>query len=245
MPNLVCADRADDLLGRNAVGLLSPRPHELDAAARHDERLEAISAQVREQFLHRHVDEIRVGPIEAADAEPSRASRGSSCRSRDGHAGVGDGREAAGSASDPIAASAVVIACHQRLECRIVLPLGMFRRRCLHLVEHEQRPGSRAAARPTACRRCRTPRCGLRVRRKSDAPGVVTSVDELDDRLLRGALVPRGEWLREREAAQRQQRREDGEPPRFRRRAHHAGNRNVTTNLAPQPCGAVAGPSAQ
>src|SRR6185295_5157615 len=39
---------ADDLLGGNAVGLLGPGPHELDRAARDDEGLEAICAQISE-----------------------------------------------------------------------------------------------------------------------------------------------------------------------------------------------------
>ena len=46
---------ADHLLGRNAVDLLGPGAHELDAAARDDEGLEAVGAQVGQQFLHRLV----------------------------------------------------------------------------------------------------------------------------------------------------------------------------------------------
>ena len=55
---------ADDLLGRDAVDPLGPRPHELDAAAGDDERLEAVGAQVGEQLQHRLVDQLGVGPLE-------------------------------------------------------------------------------------------------------------------------------------------------------------------------------------
>ncbi len=51
---------ADDLLRRNAIDLLRPGPHELDAAAGDDERLEIIGAQVGEQFKHRLVDHLGI-----------------------------------------------------------------------------------------------------------------------------------------------------------------------------------------
>ena len=62
-----CAlDRAaDHLLGRDAVGLLGPGPHEVDAAAGDDEGLEAVRAQVGQQLEHRLVDQLGVGPVEA------------------------------------------------------------------------------------------------------------------------------------------------------------------------------------
>ena len=41
-----------------------PRPHELDAAAGDDERLEAVGPQVREQLEHRLVDALGVRPVE-------------------------------------------------------------------------------------------------------------------------------------------------------------------------------------
>ena len=61
-----CLDRrADDLLRRNAVDALGPRAHELDAAARDDEGLEAVGAQVGQQLEHRLVDQLGVRPLEA------------------------------------------------------------------------------------------------------------------------------------------------------------------------------------
>ena len=54
------AAAADDLLGRDAVDLLRPRAHELDAAAGDDEGLEAVRAQVGEQLEHRLIDHLGV-----------------------------------------------------------------------------------------------------------------------------------------------------------------------------------------
>ena len=56
------ADAAPDhLLRRHAVSLLGPWAHELDAAARDDEGLEAVRAQEGEQLEHRPVDALGVG----------------------------------------------------------------------------------------------------------------------------------------------------------------------------------------
>lgn len=60
----LCFDAAtDDLLGRNAVDLLRPRAHELDAAAGNDEGLEAVRAQVGEHFKHRLIDHLGKRPL--------------------------------------------------------------------------------------------------------------------------------------------------------------------------------------
>ncbi len=55
---------ADDLLGRNAVDTLGPRPHELDASARDDPGLEPVRAKVVEQLQHRSKGQLRVRPVE-------------------------------------------------------------------------------------------------------------------------------------------------------------------------------------
>ena len=49
---------ADDLFRRDAIDLLRPRAHELDAAAGDDEVLEAVRAQVGEHFEHRLIDHV-------------------------------------------------------------------------------------------------------------------------------------------------------------------------------------------
>lgn len=53
---------ADKLLGRDAVHALRPWAHELDAAARDDECLESVRAQVCEQLQHRLIDHFRLEP---------------------------------------------------------------------------------------------------------------------------------------------------------------------------------------
>ena len=85
--NRVLPLAADDLLGRNAVDPFGPRPHELDAAAGDDERLEAVRAQVGQQLEHRLVDHLGVEPLDArmlrgADpvADDLRRTRRWSCR---------------------------------------------------------------------------------------------------------------------------------------------------------------------
>jgi hypothetical protein len=59
------AGGADHLFWRNAVDLLHPRAHELDAATGDDESLEAVGAQVVQQLQHRLEDQLGVGPVEA------------------------------------------------------------------------------------------------------------------------------------------------------------------------------------
>ena len=49
---------ADDLFRRDAIDLLRPRAHELDAAAGDDEGLEAVRAQVGEHFEHRLIGHV-------------------------------------------------------------------------------------------------------------------------------------------------------------------------------------------
>ncbi len=47
---------ADDLVRRDAIDAFRPRPHELDAAAGDDEGLEAVGAQIGQQFEHGLID---------------------------------------------------------------------------------------------------------------------------------------------------------------------------------------------
>src|SRR5580698_5970718 len=48
---------ADDLFGRDTVRLLGPRTHESYFAAGDDEGLEAVAAEVGEEFDHRLIDQ--------------------------------------------------------------------------------------------------------------------------------------------------------------------------------------------
>ena len=127
---------ADDLLGRDAVDLLRPRPHELDAAAGDDERLEAVRAQIGEQLEHRLVDQLGVGPLEP------RMSRGREPIGDDllelvgGHAGVGrhDDFQQALLAG---CGKRLHVALEHRLERLLVFPFRMLRRQRLDAVERE------------------------------------------------------------------------------------------------------------
>ena len=85
------------------------------------------------------------------------------------------------------------VALEQRRERLLVLPLGMLRRQRLHAVEREERAGSTSAARPRACRRCRRWRCARPAGTKSGAAFLRDLRDEVDDGLLRRAVVPRGQ----------------------------------------------------
>lgn len=54
------ASAADDLLRRNAIDALGPRPHELDAATGNDVGFETVRTQIGKQFQHRLIDHLRV-----------------------------------------------------------------------------------------------------------------------------------------------------------------------------------------
>src|SRR6266516_341313 len=56
---------AHHLLRWNTVALVGEDSHELHAAARNDEGLEAVGAQIGEEFQHGLINEIGVGPVEA------------------------------------------------------------------------------------------------------------------------------------------------------------------------------------
>ena len=161
---------ADDLLRRDAIGLLRPHAHELDAAAGDDEVLEAVRAQIGEHFEHRligHVEEALAGLRMFRGGDPVlddlRKLVG-------GHAGVRGHEEF----HEPVVAAferRFHIALEQRGERFLGLPLGMLRRERLHAVRPRSKTGPAPAARTRACRRCRTRRC-VRGRARSPASRV-------------------------------------------------------------------------
>ena len=51
-----------DVFGRNPVDLLSLMAHEIDAATRDDEGLEAACLKVGDQFQHRLINHLRMEP---------------------------------------------------------------------------------------------------------------------------------------------------------------------------------------
>ena len=127
---------ADDLFRRDAVNLLRPRAHELDAAAGDDEVLEAVRAQVGEQFEHRLIDHF------GEELAGLRMFRGGDPVLDDllefhrGHARV-RGHEEFQERVVAAGERGFQIALEQRGERFLGLPLGMLRRERLHAVERE------------------------------------------------------------------------------------------------------------
>src|SRR5215213_8485166 len=56
------AAATNNLFGRDAIGGFNPRPHELNAAARHDERFETVRAEIIQHLKHRLVDALVIRP---------------------------------------------------------------------------------------------------------------------------------------------------------------------------------------
>ena len=118
------AGRADHLLGRNAVDLLGQGAHELDAAARHDEGLEAVGAQVLQQLEHRLIDEIGIGPVEARVPRARDPARDRLREFVGRHAGM-RGRDDLEQALLAGRRQRLQVVFEHRLERLLRLPLGM------------------------------------------------------------------------------------------------------------------------
>ncbi len=183
--------RADHLLRRDAIGLLGPWPHELDAAARHDESLVAVRAQAGEQLDHRLVHHLR-----------DRALRDGILRGRNPvlddllelvgrHAGVRRHHDL----EQRLVASgecALEIALQHRRIRLLRLPLGMLRRQGLDAVEREQTLHVHRLLGPQ--RAVVVERCDALVRRDVVGTRLVGGLaDELNDRLFRRPVGPRRE----------------------------------------------------
>ena len=127
---------AHHLLGRNAVDALGPRAHELDAAARDDEGLEAVGAQIGEQLQHRLVDQLGVGPLPAAVARGRDPVRDDLLELGGRHAGMrrGDDLHQAPFAG---CGQRFHVAFEHGLERLLVLPARVLRRQRLDAVERE------------------------------------------------------------------------------------------------------------
>ena len=111
--------------------------HELDAAARDDEGLEAVRAQVGEQLEHGLVDQLGVGPVEPRMSRGGEPVEDAAVELLHRHARVrcrhhleqallahrGDGLD---------------VALEQRLEGLPGLPFGVLRRQRLHAVDRER-----------------------------------------------------------------------------------------------------------
>jgi hypothetical protein len=175
-------------LRRDAVGAGYPRPHEIDAAARDDERFEFIGAQIREQFMHRLVGALVIRamkPRMTGRAHP-RPYRG--LKLVDGHAGMRDGQHV----EQPLLAGGAKflhIAGKNQVEWLFLFPFRMVLgarldavKRKDHLEVHRLLAPQRAVV--VECRdaqmRGHILGCGL----------VCRLVDERDDGLLHRSCIP-------------------------------------------------------
>ena len=127
---------ADDLLRRDAVDALAPLTQELDAAARDDEVLEPVGAQVGEQFEHRLVGHFGEEPAGLRMLRGGDPILDDPPELHGGHARVGghddfEQRLVAGGERGP------QVPLEQRGERFRGLPLGVLRRKGLHTVECE------------------------------------------------------------------------------------------------------------
>ena len=175
--------RADHLLGRNAVDPLGPRPHELDAAAGDDERLEAVGAKICEQLDHRLIDELVVRPIEAR--MPGRGEPvGDDLANSSVVMPVCVAAMISSRPFSPAAASAFMSPSRTALNGCCVFHSG-----CCGAIaltrSNAKAPENTSAARTTACRHCRTPRCARRAARNPAAFVVTRPTKSVMDVLQR------------------------------------------------------------
>jgi hypothetical protein len=199
---------ADDLLGRDPVDLLGPRPHELDAPAGDDVGLEPVGSKVREQFEHRLVHHLRVrpsGPGVSRLGDPV-GHRLAELLGR--HAGVRRRHHL----EDPLLAarqSGLQVPFQQGGEGLARLPLGMARRECLDPVDGERELDVHRLLDPErAVVVERGDPLGGRHEVGRSVPG--DSVDEGKDGLPGGRVVPRRQRRGRVEGRSRQQRGGEG-----------------------------------
>ena len=179
---------AHHLLGWDAVGRLGPGPHEIDPAARHDEGLEAVPAQVGQQLDHRLVDQPGIGPVEARVAGGGQPVGDLGGKGFGGDAGVRRHDDL----DDALLAGGRerrLVAVQRRLERLGVAPFGMLRRQRLEPVEREHALGVDRLLDPE---RAVIVEHGdpLGLRHEVGAALRRDRGNEIDDRRLRRAVVP-------------------------------------------------------
>ena len=176
------------LFGHNPIGLLGPRPHELDAAAGDDVGLEFIVLQIADQFLHRLVGQIGVFPFQHGVLGRSDPVRDDLREFVGAHAGMGnhDGLQNALLAG---LGEGLLVAVHNRLERRFVVPLRMLGRHRFYPGESEHRL---SINRPLDPERAVVVECcnALLGRHEIGVRLVGNLGDEIDDRRFPGTVVP-------------------------------------------------------
>ncbi len=135
--NLSLVAAADHLLGRDAVHLVRPWTHEIDAAARHDVRLEAVGAQIGQQFQHRLVHHRRVRLVESRVARRDEPL-GDHARIRPSTCPCSSRRSSSSNPFSPPASAPLMSPCSSDANGSVVLPLGMLRREHLDPIDDEE-----------------------------------------------------------------------------------------------------------
>ena len=166
--------RADHLLARDAVGLLGEGADQVDAAAGDDEGLEAVRAQIAEQLDLRPVGALLEQPAELRVPRRGKPVARDAVELFLGHPGMGRRTAISNAPACRARAMRLQVALQERLE-GLPLPqrrvLGGER---LEPVDARRRAAPAAAARTTACRRCRRSAMRSAGRTKSGPPSVVT-----------------------------------------------------------------------
>jgi hypothetical protein len=176
------------LFWRHAVDSFGPWPHELDAAARHDEGPESVGPKVCEQFLHRLVDQFGIGPLELLITRGREPIGDDLLELRRGHAGMRHGNDFDQSVFAGSRQLLQVVIQHRRKRL-LGLPFGMHRRKSLHPVERKGQLDIHRLLDPE--RTVIIEGRDALLDRHEEAPALrCVPCDEIEDRSLGGAVVP-------------------------------------------------------
>ena len=127
---------ANHLLGRNVIDPVGKNAHEVDTATGDDEGLEAVGAQVSEQFQHRLIDHLAVKPFSDGMLGGRDPFANDLIEFHGGHAGMRD-RDDLENRGLAAGERTFEIALEQRGKRLLVLPLRMQRGERLHAVERK------------------------------------------------------------------------------------------------------------
>ena len=184
---------ADDLLGWDAINLLRPRPHELDAAAGDDKGFKAVRAQVGHQLDHGLINAFGIRPLEFRMLRGGHPIFHDLLELLSGHAGMCDHHDF----KHRVFAArerALQVALEQRGKGLLVLPFRMLRSQHLHPVEREEE---------LKIHRLLGPERAVVIERGDAGFGcdvfqtglVRGRAHELDNRLLSGPVIPRRQGI--------------------------------------------------
>ena len=179
--------------GRDSVNAIAPRTDELDATAGGDECLEAVGAQVGQQFQHGLVDQFGVGPFEASVPSLRDPLRSDLRELVAVHAGVSH-RDQLHQTFFARGGERLHVVVQHRLEWLLVGPGRILRRERLDAVQNEGELDVHRLLDPQRAVIVEG-RDALLDRDEVRAALIGGTRDEVDDRFLGRALVPRGQSI--------------------------------------------------